>query len=154
MFYHRLYEDVHDSRSSPLVQCYLFQIKLQRKLFLLFTILPDLSAPHRRFDQVWAPAYLGRKRGEIARTRTTVLQAHSHQWLGTFSGAGNGSDREEKRVGQFGLSSCGKSHEMPWNYHQARACHFTRMAPLMNRTGVKSNCTMKRMNVTRIIAKT
>lgn len=29
------------------------------------------------------------------RTRTTVLQAHSHQWLGTFSGAGNGDYRGE-----------------------------------------------------------
>ena len=57
--------------------------------------LPSLPPPHRRFDQVCAPAYLGRKRGEIARTRTTVLQAHSHQWLGTFSGAGNGDYRGE-----------------------------------------------------------
>ena len=40
----------------------------------------DLPAPHRRFDLVCAPGYLRRKRGEIARTRTTVLQAHTHQW--------------------------------------------------------------------------
>src|SRR5882724_8783412 len=33
--------------------------------------LPELPAPHRRFDQVCAAAYLGRKRGEGARTRTT-----------------------------------------------------------------------------------
>src|SRR6266516_5641767 len=39
--------------------------------------LPELPAPHRRFDQVCAPALHGRKRGEVARTRTTVLQAHS-----------------------------------------------------------------------------
>jgi hypothetical protein len=45
--------------------------------------LADLPAPHRRFERVCAPAYLGRKRGQVARTRTTVLQAHSHQWLGT-----------------------------------------------------------------------
>src|SRR3989440_9510622 len=56
---------------------------------------PELPAPHRRFDQVCAPAYLGRKRGEVARTRTTVLQAHSHHWLGTFGGAGNGDYRGE-----------------------------------------------------------
>jgi hypothetical protein len=30
---------------------------------------------------VCAPGYTGRKRGEVARTRTTVLQAHSYQWL-------------------------------------------------------------------------
>lgn len=53
----------------------------------------DLPAAHRRFDQVCAPGYLGRKRGEVVRTRTTVLQAHTPQWLGTFSGAGNGDYR-------------------------------------------------------------
>lgn len=57
--------------------------------------LPELPAPHRRFDRVCAPAYLGGKRGEVARTRTTVLQAHTHQWAGTFSGAGNGDYRSE-----------------------------------------------------------
>ncbi len=41
---------------------------------------PELPAPHRRFDQVCAPGYLGRKRGEVVRTRTTILQAHTHQW--------------------------------------------------------------------------
>jgi hypothetical protein len=57
--------------------------------------LAELPAPHRRCDQVCAPAYLGRKRGEVARTRTTVLQAHSHHWLGTFGGAGNGDYQGE-----------------------------------------------------------
>jgi hypothetical protein len=57
--------------------------------------LAELPAPHRRFDRVCAPAYLGRKRGEVARTRTTVLQAHSQHWLGTFGGAGNGEYRAE-----------------------------------------------------------
>jgi hypothetical protein len=57
--------------------------------------LAELPAAHRRFDRVCAPAYLGRKRGEIARTRTTVLQAHSHHWLGTFGGSGNGDYRAE-----------------------------------------------------------
>ena len=39
-----------------------------------------LPAPHRRLTQVCAPGYLGRKRGEVVRTRTTVLQAFTHQW--------------------------------------------------------------------------
>ena len=51
---------------------------------------PDYPQPRRRLAQVCARGYLGRKRGEIVRTRTTVLQAHTQQWLGTFSGAGNG----------------------------------------------------------------
>ena len=57
--------------------------------------LAELPVAHRRFDQVCAPGYLGRKRGEVARVRTTVLQAHSHQWLGTFGGPGNGDYRGE-----------------------------------------------------------
>ncbi len=54
-----------------------------------------LPAPHRRFDDVCAPGYLGRKRGEVVRTRTTLLQAHTHQFLGTFGGPGNGDYRGE-----------------------------------------------------------
>ena len=34
--------------------------------------LAELPAPHRRFDQVCAPAYLGRKRGEVARTLISI----------------------------------------------------------------------------------
>lgn len=44
----------------------------------------------RRLARACAPGYLGRKRGEVVCTRTTVLQAHTQQWLGTFAGAGNG----------------------------------------------------------------
>ncbi len=54
-----------------------------------------LPAPHRRFDQVCAPGYQGRKRGEIVRTRTVLLQAHTHQFLGTFGELGNGDYRGE-----------------------------------------------------------
>jgi hypothetical protein len=56
---------------------------------------PDLPQAQRRFDTVCAPGYLGRKRGEVVRTRTAVLQAHTHQWVGTFSRAGNGNYRGE-----------------------------------------------------------
>lgn len=57
----------------------------------------DLPPAHRRMDQVCAPGYQGRKRGEVVRVRTTVLQAHTHQWVGTFGGAGNGNYRDELR---------------------------------------------------------
>jgi hypothetical protein len=36
-----------------------------------------LPAPQRRLNQVCAPGYTGRKRGEVVRTRTVVSQAHS-----------------------------------------------------------------------------
>lgn len=56
---------------------------------------PDRPVPQRRLRPLCAPGYTGRKRGEVVRTRTTVLQAHTHQWLGTFGNAGNGKVREE-----------------------------------------------------------
>ncbi|MEO6888749.1 MAG: hypothetical protein ABI324_07105, partial [Ktedonobacteraceae bacterium] len=54
-----------------------------------------LPAPHRRLSQVCSAGYTGRKRGEVVRTRTTVLQPFTHQWIGTYSGAGNGKYRGE-----------------------------------------------------------
>ncbi|GHO61782.1 hypothetical protein KSC_006740 [Ktedonobacter sp. SOSP1-52] len=38
----------------------------------------DLPTPCRWLDDVCAPGYRGRKRGEVVRTRTTVSQAHSY----------------------------------------------------------------------------
>lgn len=57
----------------------------------------DLPTPKPRLDEVCAPGYTGRKRGEVVRTRTTVSQAHSFQWLGSFGNKGNGRYREELR---------------------------------------------------------
>jgi hypothetical protein len=50
----------------------------------------DRPAPQRRLRPLCAPGYTGRKRGEVVRTRTTVLQAHTHQWIATFGNPGNG----------------------------------------------------------------
>ncbi len=55
----------------------------------------DLPPPFRRLDDVCAPGYTGRKRGEIVRTRTVVAQAHSYHWLGSFGNRGNGCYRTE-----------------------------------------------------------
>jgi hypothetical protein len=38
----------------------------------------DLPPAFRRLDEVCAPGYKGRKRGEVVRTRTTISQAHSY----------------------------------------------------------------------------
>jgi len=56
---------------------------------------PDLPLPQRRLLPVCAPGYTGQKRGEVVRTRTTLLQAHTHRWLASFGGAGNGNYRGE-----------------------------------------------------------
>ena len=58
---------------------------------------PDRPPAQRRLSEVCAPGYTGRKRGEVVRTRTTVLQAHTHRWVGTYAGAGNGDYRGELR---------------------------------------------------------
>ena len=47
-----------------------------------------LPAARRRLDAVCAPGYTGRKRGEVVRTRTTALQMHTRQWIGTYAGRG------------------------------------------------------------------
>jgi len=57
----------------------------------------DLPAPQRRLDEVCAPGYTRRKRGEVVHTRTVVSQAHSYQWLGSFGNKGNGRYRDELR---------------------------------------------------------
>jgi hypothetical protein len=59
------------------------------------------------------PFYTGRKRGEVVRTRTTVLQAHSHQWLGSFGNKGNGVYRQELRQGVKAISAYLTAHQFP-----------------------------------------
>jgi hypothetical protein len=55
-------------------------------------LVSDTSSPppRRRTQAACAPGFFGRKRGEAQRIRTTILQAHTGQWLGTFGGKGNG----------------------------------------------------------------
>lgn len=56
---------------------------------------PTLPAAKRRLAAVCAPGYRGRKRGEVVRTRTTALQIHTRQWIGTYAGKGNGDYQGE-----------------------------------------------------------
>jgi hypothetical protein len=74
---------------------------------------PDLPAPERRLRPLCAPGYAGRKRGEVVRSRTTILQAHTHQWLGSFSGPGNGKSREELRRAVAGIQQYLTAHQLP-----------------------------------------
>jgi hypothetical protein len=76
---------------------------------------PALPPAQRRLDEVCAPGYTGRKRGEAVRTRTTALQAHTHQWVGTFSGisgAGNGDYRGELRQAMQAISAYVKAQSL------------------------------------------
>jgi hypothetical protein len=77
---------------------------------------PDLPPARRRLDKVCAPGYLGRKQGETVRTRTTVLQAHTHQWVGSFSGAsgaGNGEYRGELRQAKSAINTYVQTQSIP-----------------------------------------
>jgi len=75
----------------------------------------DLPVAHRRLAGVCAPGYLGRKRGEVMRTRTTVLHAHTQHWLGTFSGAGNGDYRGELLQSVTAIVAYLTAHQLPLN---------------------------------------
>jgi hypothetical protein len=73
---------------------------------------PDQPSPQRRLRELCAPGYMGRKRGEVVRTRTTVLQMHTHQWLGTFANPGNGQYREELRRAVAAIQRYAKAHDL------------------------------------------
>lgn len=73
----------------------------------------DRPAAQRRLRPLCAPGYLGRKRGEVVRTRTTVLQAHAYHWLGTFGNAGNGDYRGELRRAAAAIHGYLKHHQVP-----------------------------------------
>ena len=72
--------------------------------------IPDRPAPQRRLRPLCAPGYTGRKRGEVVRTRTMILQAHTHQLLGTFGNAGNGQSREELRRAKAAIQASIQAH--------------------------------------------
>jgi len=74
---------------------------------------PELPVPQRRLQDLCAAGYTGRKRGEIVRTRTTILQAHSYQWLGTFGHPGNGEYRKELRRAVEAIESYLRAHQFP-----------------------------------------
>jgi hypothetical protein len=75
--------------------------------------IPELPPAQRRLRPLCAPGYTGRKRGEVVRTRTTILQTHSHQWLGSFGNAGNGQYREELRRAVAAIQRYAKAHAQP-----------------------------------------
>jgi hypothetical protein len=76
-------------------------------------VTADRPMPVRRLRPLCAPGYTGRKRGEVVRSRTTVLQAHTHQWLSTFGNPGNGEYRVELRRAVATIQSYLNAHQHP-----------------------------------------
>jgi hypothetical protein len=60
-----------------------------------------------------APGYTGPKRGEVVRSRTTVLHAHTHHWLASFGNPGNGQYRAELRRAVAAIQSYVQAHGYP-----------------------------------------
>ncbi|GHO94587.1 hypothetical protein KSF_046350 [Reticulibacter mediterranei] len=73
----------------------------------------DLPPASRRLDEICAPGYRGRKRGQVVRTRTVISQAHSFQWLGSFGNKGNGFYREELRRSKAAIGRYLAGHQFP-----------------------------------------
>jgi hypothetical protein len=73
----------------------------------------DLPPAFRRLDDVCAPGYTGRKRGQVVRTRTVISQAHTFQWLGSLGNRGNGRYREELRTGLSAITRYLSAHQIP-----------------------------------------
>jgi len=73
----------------------------------------ELPPAFRRLDDVCAPGYRGRKRGQVVRTRTVISQAHSFQWLGSFGNRGNGRYREELRQGLAAITRYLTAYQLP-----------------------------------------
>src|SRR5438132_154454 len=66
--------------------------------------------------QPWADPFMalfGRNRGEVVRSRTTILQAHTHQFLGTFGNPGNGEYRAELRRAVTAIQTYRETHHHP-----------------------------------------
>jgi hypothetical protein len=73
----------------------------------------ELPPAFRRLDDVCAPGYRGRKRGQVVRTRTVISQAHTFQWLGSFGNRGNGRYRVELRQGLAAIGRYLATHQLP-----------------------------------------
>src|SRR5579872_5042717 len=73
----------------------------------------ELPPAFRRLDDVCAPGYRGRKRGQVVRTRTVISQAHTFQWLGSFGNRGNGRYRAELRQGLSAITHYLTAHQIP-----------------------------------------
>src|SRR5712691_5994188 len=73
----------------------------------------DRPTPTRRLRPLCAPGYTGRKRGEVVRSRTTILQAHTHKFLGRFGNPGNGEYRAELRRAVTAIQSYRETHHHP-----------------------------------------
>jgi hypothetical protein len=74
---------------------------------------PDRPAPQRRLRPLCAPGYTGRKRGEVVRSRTMVMQMHTHQLVASFGNPGNGQFREELRRAKAAIQTSITAHSIP-----------------------------------------
>ena len=79
------------------------------------TLVSDPSYPkvRRRSQSANAKGYLGRRRGEVTRTRSAVAQAHTSEWLGTFGAPGNGTPGADLESACRIIGQYLQQHQMP-----------------------------------------
>ncbi len=72
----------------------------------------DLPQGKRRSDGYAAPGYLGRKRGDVKRTRSSLQHAGSSLWLGGHVSEGNGTVRADFEAAVETIAQWCEAH--PW----------------------------------------
>src|SRR5258708_19168096 len=75
--------------------------------------IEELPSVFRRLDDVCAPGYRVRKRGQVVRTRTVISPPHSSQWLGSFGNRGNGRYRTELRQAHASITRYLTAYQLP-----------------------------------------
>lgn len=85
-------------RAGPLTLC--FDLDGTRKAVRQRALAqgPQWPEPRRRFREVCKPGYTGRQRGEVVRTRSVLMQAHTQEWMGTWGAPGNGQPAEDLQL--------------------------------------------------------
>ena len=93
-----------------------FDLDGTREAARVSCLAPDrrpAPSPIDRLNEVCAPGYTGRKRGQVVRTRTVISQAHTFQWLGTFGNRGNGRYRAELRQALVAIGRYLAAYQFP-----------------------------------------
>lgn len=87
---------------------------------------------HRRSQAATAKGYIGRGRGEVTRTRSTVSLSHTSEWLGTFGAVGNGTPGEdlERICGVIGHYL--QQHQRPGTDAMIRLDGYYGLPPFVN----------------------
>lgn len=86
----------------------------------------------RRSQSANAKGYMGRRRGEVTRTRSTVAQAHTSEWLGTFGAPGNGAPGADLERACHIIQTYLQQHSLSGNSAIVRLDGYYGLPPFVN----------------------